>query len=87
MILFKKSRGVSAVTGLGGWDDIKDGLKQQHSAPLHADVRCHLSGSSAIQPLAASEDSCHLRYYNYDYDDMAAILVFQNNETVAMLVF
>ena len=29
------------------------------SAPLHADVRSHLSGSSAIQPLAASEKSWH----------------------------
>ena len=29
------------------------------SAPLHADVRSHLSGSSAIQLLAASEESWH----------------------------
>ena len=29
------------------------------SAPLHADVQSHLSVSSAIQPLAASEISWH----------------------------
>ena len=29
------------------------------SAPLHADVLSHLFGSSAIQPLASSEESCH----------------------------
>ena len=29
------------------------------SAPLHADVRFHLSGSSAIQPFTASEESSH----------------------------
>ena len=68
MILFEKSSGVSAVISLGGRDDIKHGLKQQHSAPLHADVRSHHSGSSAIQPLAASEESCHPCYYDYDYD-------------------
>ena len=32
-------------------------------APLHADVRSHLSGSSAIQPLAASEESWHHLFY------------------------
>ena len=29
------------------------------SAPLHADIRYHLSGSSAIHPLAVSEESGH----------------------------
>ena len=33
------------------------------SAPLHADVRSHLSGSSAIQPLAASEESWHRIFF------------------------
>ena len=33
------------------------------SAPLHADVRSHLSGSSAIQPLASSEESWHRIYF------------------------
>ena len=30
-------------------------LKRQPAAPLHVDVRSHLSGSSVIQPLAARE--------------------------------
>ena len=51
-----------AVIGPDGRDDIKHGLKQQHSVSLHADVRSNLSGSPAIQPLAASEESCHPRY-------------------------
>ena len=46
-----------AVIGLGGRGEIQHGLKQLHSAPLHVDVRSHLSGFSAIQPLAASEES------------------------------
>ena len=29
------------------------------SAPLHADIRSHLAGSSAIQPLAAGQESLH----------------------------
>ena len=33
------------------------------SAPLHADVRSHLSGSSAIQLLAASEESWHSLFF------------------------
>ena len=33
------------------------------SAPLHADVRSHLSGSSTIQPLAASEESWHRCFF------------------------
>ena len=37
----------------------KHGLKCCKSAPLYADVRSHLSGSPAIQPLAASEESWH----------------------------
>ena len=48
-----------AVIGLGGRGVIKTWTKV---APLHDDVRSHLSGSSAIQPLAASEESWH-RYY------------------------
>ena len=32
------------------------------SAPLHADVQSHLSGSSAIQPFAASGESWHSIY-------------------------
>ena len=34
------------------------------SAPLHADVRSHLSGSSAIQPLAASEERWHNIFFS-----------------------
>ena len=55
-----------AVIGLGGRGVIKNtdwswsGCK---SAPLHADVRSHLSGSSAIQPLASSEESWHRIYF------------------------
>ena len=45
-----------AVIGLGGWGEIMHGLKRQPAAPLHADVRSNLSGSSAIQPLAAREE-------------------------------
>ena len=37
------------------WSDCK-------SAPLHADIRSHLYGSSATQPLAASEESWHRKY-------------------------
>ena len=48
-----------AVIGLGGLGEIKHGLRQLHSAPLHTDVRSHLSGSSALQPLAASMGSWH----------------------------
>ena len=48
-----------AVIGLGGWGEIKQGLKQLHSVPLHADDRSHLSGSSTIQPLAASVEGWH----------------------------
>ena len=33
------------------------------SAPLYADVRSRLSGSSAIQPLAASEESWHRIFF------------------------
>ena len=33
-------------------NDSKHGLKRLRNAPLHADVRSHLSGSSAIQPSA-----------------------------------
>ena len=35
------------------------------SVPLHADVWSHLSVSSAIQPLAASEESWHHLFYFY----------------------
>ena len=35
------------------------------SAPLQADVRSHLSGSSAIQPLAASEERWHRSFFNF----------------------
>ena len=38
-----------AVIGLGGRGKIQHGLKQLHSAPLHVDVRSHLSGFSALQ--------------------------------------
>ena len=48
-----------AVIGLGGWGEIKHGLKQLHSAPLHAYVWSHLSGFSAIQPLASSVEGWH----------------------------
>ena len=33
------------------------------SAPSHADVRSHLAGSSAIQPLAASEESWYRLFF------------------------
>ena len=48
-----------AVIGVDGQGEIQHGLKRLHSAPLHADVRSHLSGFSAIQPLAVSEESWH----------------------------
>ena len=34
-----------------------------NSAPLHADVRSHFSGSYAIQPLAANEESWHRLFF------------------------
>ena len=37
------------------------------SASLNADVRSCLSGSSAIQPLAASEESWHRLFFIYLY--------------------
>ena len=46
----------SAVIGLGGRGEIIPGLKRQLAGPLHADLQSHLSGSSAIQPLAAREE-------------------------------
>ena len=40
------------------------------SVPLHADVRSHLSVSSAIQPLAASEKSWHRSFiYPFIYEE------------------
>ena len=45
-----------AVIGLGGRGEVIHGLKWQPAAPLRADVRSHLSGSSVIQPLAAREE-------------------------------
>ena len=53
-----------AVIGLGGRGVIKTWTKV---APLHDDVRSHLSGSSAIQPLAASEESWHRYYFIFFY--------------------
>ena len=50
---------ICSVFGLDGRDDSKNGLKWLHSAPLHADVRSQLAGSSAIQPFAASEENWH----------------------------
>ena len=38
-------------------------LSGSNSARLLADVPSHLSGSSAIQPLAASEESCHRVFF------------------------
>ena len=53
-----------AVIGLGGRGVIKTWTESGcKSAPLHADVRSHLSGSSAIQPLAASEESWKNRIF------------------------
>ena len=54
-----------AVIGLGGLGEIKHGLKQLHSAPLHAYVQSHFSGSSAIQPLAASVEGWHFWFCYY----------------------
>ena len=45
-----------AVIGLGRRGEIIRGLKRQAAAPLHADVRSQLAGSSVIQPLAAREE-------------------------------
>ena len=47
---------ICAVIGLGGRGEIIHGLKRLPKAPLHADVRSYLSGSSVIQPLAAREE-------------------------------
>ena len=41
----------------------------QHSALLQADVRSHLFGSSAIQSMTASEESCHPHDDDDDDDD------------------
>ena len=50
-----------AVISLGGQGVIKTMMDWSgwQSAPLHVDVRSHLSSSTAIQPLAASEESWH----------------------------
>jgi len=57
-----------AVIGLGGWGETKHGMKRLHSAPLiHADIRSHLSGSSVIQPFAASEERWHPRYHHHHH--------------------
>ena len=50
-----------AVIGLGGQGVIKTMMDWSgwQSAPLHVDVRSHLSSSTAIQALAASEESWH----------------------------
>lgn len=61
-----------AVIGLGGWDEIKRGLKRLHSAPLHVDVWSHLSGSSAIQVLATS---CRLNVWNLDLNVSSYLLL------------
>lgn len=52
-------------SGWARWD--QTWTEWQHSAPSHAlaDVRSHLSGSSAIQSLAASEESWHPCHYYY----------------------
>ena len=54
---------ICSVFGLDGRGDSKNGLKRLHGAPLHADVRSQLAGSSAIQPFAASEKNWHPRYF------------------------
>ena len=46
---------ICAVIGLGG----RGVIKIWTEVALHADVRSHLSNSSAIQALAASEESWH----------------------------
>ena len=54
--------------GLGGrgvintWTDVL-----ARCSPLHGDVRSHLSGSSTIQPLAASEESWHRLFFYFLY--------------------
>ena len=45
-----------AIIGLGRRGEIIHGLKRQPAAPLHADVRSHLSGCPATQLLAAREE-------------------------------
>ena len=52
-------------SGWARWD--QTWTERQHSAPLHAlaDVRSHLSGSPAMQSLAASEESWHPCHYYY----------------------
>ena len=51
------------------------------SAPLHADVRSHLSGSSEIQPLAASEESWHRLFFNFFIQDRSGtgLLRYRNS--------
>ena len=54
------------------------------SAPLQADVRSHLSGSSAIQPLAASGESWHrLFIYLFIYLFIFMVRKFKKNFGVA----
>ena len=54
---------ICAIIGLDGRGEIIHGLKRQPEAPLHADVRSYLSGSSVIQQLAAREEIGTIVYY------------------------
>ena len=73
LILFEKSRerrpGCHGLSDLcrhrSAWARCDQNMDSSgsKSAPLHADVRSHLSGSSAIQLLAASEESWHSLFF------------------------
>ena len=69
-----------AVISLGGCGETKHGMKRLHSAPLiHADIQSHLSGSSVIQPFAASEERWHPRYHHhhhyYNYSNNCSVSI------------
>ena len=66
--LFEKSRGRRPRRHRSGWARCDQNMDWSgcKSAPLHADVRSHLSGSSAIQPLAASEERWHNIFFSTD---------------------
>ena len=73
MTLIKKSRGhrpwCHGLSDLcrhwSGWVTCDQNMDWSgcKSAPLHAEVQSHLSGSTAIQPLAAGEGSWHCNFF------------------------
>ena len=47
-------------------------------AAVHADIRSHPSGSSAIQPLVASEESWYRQFFNHYFILFCTIIVREN---------